>query len=103
MRITRVVIPFGERGGRDRLPPAQHRTVSAPSWGVTDAPAGVTFRFPATGVELEAGGKDHHVQFFFDPKNPAHFDCEWYAEKIWFGDNGLAKGYCEIAFSGIAH
>jgi hypothetical protein len=67
-----------------------------------DAPAGVTFRFPATGVELEAGGKDHHVQIFFDAKNPAHFDCEWYAEKIWFGDNGLAKGYCEIAFSGTA-
>jgi len=64
---------------------------------VFDAPAGVRLIGRPSGVELEAGGADHHVHAHSE--GPEAFSCEWYAKKRPFGDNGLAKGYCEAEFS----
>ena len=61
-----------------------------------EAPAGVTFTGEPRGVELEAGGADHHVHAYSEGLQ--HFSCEWYARKRPGGDNGLAKGYCERGF-----
>jgi hypothetical protein len=65
---------------------------------VVDAPAGVRLIGRQRGVELEAGGADHHVHAYSE--GPEAFSCEWYAKKRPFGNNGLAKGYCEAEFSG---
>ncbi|WP_454616505.1 hypothetical protein [Bradyrhizobium cenepequi] len=65
-----------------------------------DAPPGVQFIGHQWGVELEAGGADHHVHAYSE--GPGSFSCEWYAKKKFHGDNGLAKGYCEAEFSGTA-
>jgi hypothetical protein len=65
-----------------------------------DAPPGVQFVGRQRGVELEAGGADHHVHAYSD--GPNQFSCEWYAKKRVGGDNGLAKGYCEAEFTGTA-
>jgi hypothetical protein len=65
---------------------------------VFEAPAGVQLIGRQSGVELEAGGADHHVHAYSE--GPQAFSCEWYAKKRPFGDNGLAKGYCEAGFSG---
>lgn len=65
-----------------------------------DAPAGVQFIGHQWGVELEAGGADHHVHAYSE--GPGSFSCEWYAKKRYHGDNGLAKGYCEAEFTGTA-
>ena len=65
---------------------------------VFDAPAGVRFVGGQWSVESEAGDADHHVHAYSE--GPEAFSCEWYARKWPFGDNGLAKGYCEAEFSG---
>ncbi|MBB3313101.1 hypothetical protein FHT78_004889 [Rhizobium sp. BK196] len=67
---------------------------------VYDAPAGVSFTNPARGVEVEAGGAEHHVHVFLTGSQ--NFECEWFAKKKLFGDNGLAKGYCYVTFTGTA-
>ncbi|ARO29623.1 hypothetical protein NXC14_CH01644 [Rhizobium sp. NXC14] len=57
----------------------------------TDAPTGVTFTNPTRGVEVETGGAEHDVHVFL--AGSQNFECEWYARKKLFADNGSAKGY----------
>lgn len=60
-------------------------------------PSGLLVIEPVRGVEIEGGGAQHHVHVFIGDDR-TRFDCEWFARKRLGGDNGLAKGYCEVSF-----
>lgn len=62
-----------------------------------ELPPGLSLTEPVRGVEIEGGGAQHHVQVFIG-QDRSKYDCEWFARKRFGGDNGLAKGFCEVSF-----
>jgi hypothetical protein len=62
------------------------------------APPGVSFAEPARGTEVEGLGTEHYVRVTL--KGPQSFECDWYVRTE--GGKGVAKGLCEVTFSGTA-